>query len=411
MTTYPTAYFAPCNPHNPLSAAALELRRAELELWIEYLPPLDCDFDLSCATLSAHTGTAPERVGSIIMAVHRLKELPLLAQAHAAHGGLDVQRLIVIDQVLAKLGLPGSDVIAHVDKALAAYFTPTKPGQELPTPAHIRRRLRDIIKALDETISFRKKKPRPSYSLSTEGGMSTIALEVEPHIGAAIDLHVRETANVHGLSHAAAATALLTGSVAPSPRVILHTYQATDVPDAPTYMEGYGWTTHTFTPDVVRDVAAPFGPAGGYRTPEIMAKFIEGRDGTCRVGGCTRPAHRSQKDHTVNYSDGGPTHPDNLVSLCQSHHNMKTEGRLRYIMDPATGDIVWLFCDGTWVVTEPTGPLSPESKRWVREVAEVIRDKRLRAREEAQNPDQPIVEIFDVSDDWAIDQEEEAVPF
>ncbi|WP_371326340.1 HNH endonuclease signature motif containing protein, partial [Corynebacterium sp. HMSC074H12] len=44
----------------------------------------------------------------------------------------------------------------------------------------------------------------------------------------------------------------------------------------------------------------------------------EGRDGTCRVGGCGEPAFLSQLDHRHNWAEGGPTHPKNLVFACRS---------------------------------------------------------------------------------------------
>ena len=88
-------------------------------------------------------------------------------------------------------------------------------------------------------------------------------------------------------------------------------------------------------------------------------------------------------DHRINYADGGATHPRNLASLCQHHHNMKTDGRAHYIMDPHTGDIVWLYEDGTWATTEPTGPLAKKAKRWAQTVAQKISATRERAQEEA----------------------------
>ena len=48
-----------------------------------------------------------------------------------------------------------------------------------------------------------------------------------------------------------------------------------------------------------------------------------------------------------------------MASLCQHHHNIKTDGGAFYIMDPHTGDIVWLFDNGRWEYDEPQGPLAP----------------------------------------------------
>ncbi|MCT1665181.1 HNH endonuclease, partial [Corynebacterium sanguinis] len=68
--------------------------------------------------------------------------------------------------------------------------------------------------------------------------------------------------------------------------------------------------------------------------------FAIARDGTCVWPGCTRDAQHCQLDHRVPYADGGSTTPANLFSLCQRHHNVKTDRRAYYIPDPTTGDIV-----------------------------------------------------------------------
>ncbi|WP_141745882.1 HNH endonuclease signature motif containing protein, partial [Corynebacterium sp. HMSC072A04] len=116
-----------------------------------------------------------------------------------------------------------------------------------------------------------------------------------------------------------------------------------------------------------------------------MRKHVEGRDGTCRVGGCGKPAFLSQLDHRHNWAEGGPTHPKNLACLCQGHHNMKTDGSLKYLLDPYSGDVICLFEDGTWTITEADGPLAPKQKRWAQTVAQHITATRKRVREEAQH--------------------------
>ena len=53
-------------------------------------------------------------------------------------------------------------------------------------------------------------------------------------------------------------------------------------------------------------------------------------------------------------------------------------------MDPITGDIVWLYEDGTWAMTEPAGPLANKTKRWAQTMAQKITSTRERAHERAQ---------------------------
>ena len=105
---------------------------------------------------------------------------------------------------------------------------------------------------------------------------------------------------------------------------------------------GAGWinlnhapTDNTFIRRLNADETDSYTP-----TTDIRA-YTQGRDATCRWPGCTVPATRCQLDHRIEYHLGGPTSPDNLVNLCQHHHNIKTDRRVHYILDPITGTIAW----------------------------------------------------------------------
>ena len=60
-----------------------------------------------------------------------------------------------------------------------------------------------------------------------------------------------------------------------------------------------------------------------YRPNRAMRRFIQKRDGHCRFPGCTRNAKHCEPDHIIPYSQGGPTAPWNLASLCKHHHRVK----------------------------------------------------------------------------------------
>ncbi|HUF97976.1 MAG TPA: HNH endonuclease signature motif containing protein, partial [Ilumatobacter sp.] len=47
----------------------------------------------------------------------------------------------------------------------------------------------------------------------------------------------------------------------------------------------------------------------------------------CRVPGCT--ATHVEIHHIVHWRDGGPTDPENLVSLCARHHRLHHQGEVR----------------------------------------------------------------------------------
>jgi hypothetical protein len=87
-------------------------------------------------------------------------------------------------------------------------------------------------------------------------------------------------------------------------------------------------------------------PESGYRPSAKLARFVRGRDLTCRFPGCAAPAEHCDIDHVIPYP-AGATHASNLACLCRKHHLLKTFW---------TGD--WelkLLPDGAAVWTSPTG--------------------------------------------------------
>lgn len=206
---------------------------------------------------------------------------------------------------------------------------------------------------------------------------------------AEIDARVRALAVAEGLTLAEAHVALLRGHE--GVQVHLNIYRAWDVPDSPAFLHRAGWLDQESTEALVerathvRDMdEAAWMTTGAYRTPEALRAYLEGRDGDCRGPACTCPATAAQQDHRINHADGGPTSAENLASLCQRHHNLKTSGALFYVMDPHTGDIVWLLEDGTWFYDEPEGPLSRKSRRWLQTLARRREERHTRVRQAAQ---------------------------
>ncbi|MEL7976076.1 DUF222 domain-containing protein [Isoptericola sp. F-RaC21] len=110
-----------------------------------------------------------------------------------------------------------------------------------------------------------------------------------------------------------------------------------------------------------------------YAVPADLRALLAERDATCRFPGCTRPAGRSDVDHTVAWADGGQTRADNLAHLCRRHHVMKhsTRWTVRQVTGTTAGvaDGTAGSLDGTLEWTSPTGrihataPTSPETTR------------------------------------------------
>lgn len=65
-------------------------------------------------------------------------------------------------------------------------------------------------------------------------------------------------------------------------------------------------------------------PEQTYRPSAGLAAFVRCRDLTCRWPGCDVPASDCDLDHTIAHAAGGPTHAANLLTLCRTHHLVKT---------------------------------------------------------------------------------------
>ncbi|MEZ0066423.1 hypothetical protein ABIA32_002433 [Streptacidiphilus sp. MAP12-20] len=88
-----------------------------------------------------------------------------------------------------------------------------------------------------------------------------------------------------------------------------------------------------------------------YRPTAEVHRHVTARDRHCRFPGCTRAARRCDLDHVRpfdhhNPAAGGPTTPENLLTLCRRHHLAKHRAGWHLAHDPATGTATW---------TAPTG--------------------------------------------------------
>ncbi|MCA1722643.1 MAG: HNH endonuclease, partial [Actinobacteria bacterium] len=82
------------------------------------------------------------------------------------------------------------------------------------------------------------------------------------------------------------------------------------------------------------------------RTPPLpLRRAVEARDRRCRFGNCRRPPSWCDAHHIVHWSDDGPTDLDNLILLCDHHHNLIHHG----------GWSVELHPDNSATFTSPRG--------------------------------------------------------
>ncbi len=91
-----------------------------------------------------------------------------------------------------------------------------------------------------------------------------------------------------------------------------------------------------------------------YEIPERIKRRVELAMPTCAHPWCNRPAERCDKDHSVPYDSGGPTHTDNIAPLCRRHHRLKTLTAWTYeTIAPAT--YLWTSPHGRRYLRDNTG--------------------------------------------------------
>jgi hypothetical protein len=161
------------------------------------------------------------------------------------------------------------------------------------------------------------------------------------------------------------------GGIRGSVMVTVPVLTAMGASDEPGILEGYG----PIPPEVAREIAAGAPsftrllthPETGavlsvgskqYTVPADLRRVLRLRDGTCRFPGCTRPAARSDIDHTTAWNEGGPTDLNNLAHLCRPHHRLKHQTLWAVQQEPG-GVLVWTSPAGQVHRTYPETYLGP----------------------------------------------------
>lgn len=93
-----------------------------------------------------------------------------------------------------------------------------------------------------------------------------------------------------------------------------------------------------------------------YRPTQALRRYLRERDGRCRCPSCNRSVWRADIDHTIPYSEGGPTEAGNLAHLCPGHHTIKhLPGWSVRQLEP--GILEWTTPHGYVVVDRPDTPV------------------------------------------------------
>ncbi|MDO5668722.1 MAG: HNH endonuclease signature motif containing protein [Corynebacterium sp.] len=389
---HPKAYYSVSNRQDPVAVRGTRARREDYSMWQEELPEDDADFRLVLARMRKATGLGDGAITSAIFAHRRLRQLPKLMAVQEHHFHLDLNRLKAIDGVLNKID---DSVVEHmeiIDEEITTFLTPTKANQNLPTAHQISKHLNAIIQTFDTSVSTEDDPlpdPKDHLEVGFDGDRAYLNLEVDGVSGLEIDERVRKYAAAHNVSQVEALKALIRGEGATN--ITLNIYRAYDIPNAPGWMSGVGYINPSMTDDLVRraskiqDMDELYDKMhAGYATPDDIRAVVIGWDGTCCEAGCDTPGHRTQMEHRIPHDQGGPTTAANLAAFDQTHHNVKSDGRMIYIIDPVTREKYLLYEDGHWVLSEPSGPLAHKQRRWLQTVGQRMTNHKSHAREKSQ---------------------------
>ena len=422
--TKKSPFFATENPEDPDAVASMRLRQAQFEIFGHFADAhfgaiASKDHDLELANLGTSTGMTKPDVERAVYGYMALRRLPQLRELQRATFRLDAKRLATIDDFIRPFDDQAeSEAFTLIDDALVTLFTPTFTNESLPTPTAITRRLNQLLADIDSAAAHdaKKRKDRekkknigPGQCDIESGPCSTMGqwwmnLTMDTASMAVAQANIEATAREHKLTQSEAVYKLLTGEIEPVADVRIYAYLRT-LPTgevdktAPAFIPGFGWTDATGTAVVhnllgadAQQKIADFldvdsgatHTVDGYVAPEKVRAYVRGRDGSCIFPGCDRDAWECQLDHRVPYAEGGQTNADNLYCLCQKHHNVKTDRRAFYIPDPVSGEIVWLFSNGTYARVRPNGflhsQITPTDPRWKSTLADVEERNRKKAR-------------------------------
>lgn len=261
-----------------------------------------------------------------------------------------------------------AEIMDAIDHFLVERTTATRDNQATPTPAMLARALKKFLEGLHISAATQQNEHycEVSFRPTNVPGLSTMSWTGPSEAILTVERAIRNFANTHNLSFAKACETYLTEHPHHEQRTTITLLGFAETPPnpIPTYIVGAGELTeeqqkilhntqmhYHCVADVTNILGKDYAPTLAQHT------FVKLRDGTCRFPGCTRDAIDCQTDHVINHADGGWTATGNLQSLCQHHHNMKTDRRVHATMDPY-GIVTWHFPNGETITTEPTGKLA-----------------------------------------------------
>lgn len=416
------------NPADLYYRARQDKVSADYRFWRQCMPFADLesgeDWTTLTTLLTRSTGFFKGLISRMIAALEVLDRLPRLKALEEETFLLDMDVLTWIERAVgcAPTAIQDQEYFWRaLDDDLMERFTPSRPNQLLPGKKAIQDTVAGCIRSMEEqsvpgedpwregdpdTTESEGPEPcdNPAELMSTlppaedgtfadldisdlSNGAVRIELIVDQASGAQIGEAIVQTAADLECTQGQALLALILERITTS--ITMNLYSASDVDDAPVFHQHRGVLNehasrlfHSLIISTIDMDQAAGASTDCYTPTKPIRAYLQGRDWVCRWPGCNRKAVNCDADHRINHADGGPTTPANMALLCRHHHNRKTDRQAFYIIDPATGDVFWLFEDGSWAVDEAIGPLAPKQRRWVQTYAQ--RRSRRRERRAAE---------------------------
>jgi hypothetical protein len=255
------------------------------------------------------------------------------------------------------------------------------PGVARMTPYLFRKKVRALVDIIDQDANAKRKKQafenRGFWHSEPEDGMCAIGASVTVLDAALIDKRVTEickTLKATGLAEgrsmaqmrADVVADILTGrSVHAETKTEIFVHITADALDnrsaTEAMLEGFGRIPAQSARDMVADsvIRRVFCTPEGipthidplrYQPTSAQRRFVQIRDVTCVVPGCTRSALRCDLDHNYAFNFDDPEYPDqtveeNLDCLCKRHHDMKTRGECE-LEQTLDADFIWTTPSG-----------------------------------------------------------------
>ncbi|WP_144406181.1 HNH endonuclease signature motif containing protein [Corynebacterium kutscheri] len=372
MSSSEAPYFSHVATDNQYAEYTKEQNRLFLSLIDAFTPDPEADNDSQLLLLTTALGVTRAAARDIMRAATISERFPRFMELARSDLHIDKERIIAVEK--ATCGVVDTEILESIDDLLVELSTPHHHHEVLRRPQAFSTSINRALIALDpDAVATRiKKEVKVSYGRGPY--TSTISATLPCDEAQELREIIEKTQREQNCTAPEAVTKIFRQENAT--KVTLHLY--------PNEYDGLDLLgAGALTPEQteywlsrVKNVNLMYtNLATTERFFNLPGKvFLKARDGVCVFPGCDADAINTQMDHITNYN-GTNTDPTNGEVLCQHHHNMKTDRRIRISILKDGAKKITL--NDTTVVTIPEGPAGRWGHSFSRNLA--LRTARRRA--------------------------------